>query len=78
MDAIAQFPEFALGTPETAEAEHRLFEAFRIRPLQSTVIDEMRGRRADRSGSPRQRLAGLWHGNFLEAEHAWFSCNRCL
>jgi hypothetical protein len=29
----------------------------------------MGGGGADRAGAARQRLAGLGHGNFLEAEH---------
>src|SRR5690606_35165434 len=36
-------PEKALCTPEAAESEHRGFEPFRIRPLQRTVEDMMRG-----------------------------------
>src|SRR5690606_19319541 len=36
-------PEKALCTPEAAESEHRGFEPFRMRPLQRTVEDMMRG-----------------------------------
>src|SRR6478736_10512121 len=77
MNPVTQFPELPLGTPEATEAEHRFFEAFRVWPLQRAMIDEMCGGGTDRICAARQRLAGLWHGNFLEAEHAWFSCNRC-
>jgi hypothetical protein len=35
------------------------------------MIDEMSGGGADRICTARQRFTGLWHGNFLEAEHAW-------
>ena len=42
---VAQFPEFALGAPEAAEAEHRLLEAFRIWAFEPVMIDEMRVQR---------------------------------
>src|SRR5437660_4593216 len=44
MNAVAEFPEFALRAPETAEPEHRLLQALRIRRLQRTAVDEMADR----------------------------------
>src|SRR5690242_6526145 len=65
----SQFPELALGAPEAAETEHRFFRAVRIRALERTVIQKMLGGGTDGVGAARQSLAGLWHGNLLEAEH---------
>src|SRR5690242_4786987 len=65
----SQFPELALGAPEAAETEHRFFRAVRIRALERTVIQKMLGGGSDGVGAARQSLAGLWHGNLLEAEH---------
>src|SRR5262249_45067372 len=78
INAVTQFPELALGAPEAAETEHRLLEALGIGPLERVVIDEMLVGGADRGSAARQRLARGRHGNFLEAEHAWFSCKALL
>ena len=56
IDAIAKFPELALGAPETAEPEHRLVQALRIGRLQLTAIDEMADSGGNRRGPARQRL----------------------
>src|SRR5258705_9754370 len=56
MDAVAEFPELALCTPETAEAKHRLLEAGWIGRLQLAAVDEMRGGGRNRVGTARQRF----------------------
>ena len=56
IDAVAEFPELALGAPETAEPEHRLLEACGIRRLQLAAVDEMGGGGRDRRGAARQRF----------------------
>jgi hypothetical protein len=81
MDAIAQFPEFALGAPEAPEAEHRLFEAVRIRPLQCAMIDEVCGGGADRGGAAGSASPGLGMATFLKpnmlGSPAIVACNIC-
>src|ERR1700733_10513640 len=41
VDAVAEFPELALRTPEAAQSEHRLLKSSRIRRLQRMAVDEM-------------------------------------
>src|SRR6185312_9070570 len=77
-DIVAEFPEFALGSPETAEAEHRLLQACRIRRLQLAAIDEMACRRRDRLGSARQRLSGAGQCSGLAHEQHGLPPGRCL
>src|SRR5882762_11496949 len=56
IDAVAEFPEFALGSPEAAEPEHRLLQSFRIRRLDLMAVDEMAFRGRNRRGAAGQRL----------------------
>src|SRR5258708_5084691 len=56
IDAIAEFPEFTLRAPETAEPEHRLLQACGIRRLQLTAVYEMPRCSRDRVRTARQRL----------------------
>ncbi len=56
IDAIAEFPEFALRAPETAEPEHRLLQTLRVGRLQLTAVDEMADSARDRPSPARQRL----------------------
>src|SRR5258705_5149688 len=56
INAIAEFPELALRSPETAEPEHRLLQALRIGRLQLTAVDEMADSSGDRRGPAGQRL----------------------
>ena len=65
VDAVAQFPEFALGAPEAAHAEHRGLEALGIRPLERPVQDEMLARGGDRRRAAGQRLGGGRHFELL-------------
>jgi hypothetical protein len=56
IDAVAQFPEFALRAPEAAEPEHGLLQTRGIRRLQPMAVHEMADGRGDRFGTARQRL----------------------
>jgi hypothetical protein len=70
MNAVAQFPELALGAPEATQTENRGLGPFRIRGFQRSLIDEVLGGSGDRRLPSRQRVGGGWHlGLLAEHEH---------
>src|SRR5262249_29726222 len=79
VDAIAQLPELALGTPEAAHAEHGGLEAVRIRSFKRPVKDEVFPCGRDRGWTAGQRLGSRRHFElFLETEHEGVSRDRGL
>src|ERR1019366_10189526 len=56
IDAIAEFPEFTLRAPETAEPEHRLLQTCGIGRPQLASVHEMGCCSRDRLRTARQRL----------------------
>src|SRR5689334_180844 len=67
-DALAELPELSLRAPETAEREHGLFEALRIRRQQIMAVDEMARGRGDWRSAARQGLARAWQRGGLAHE----------
>src|SRR5262249_16741940 len=70
VDALTQLPEFALGAPEAAHAEHGFRIALRIGAFQRVAVDEVATRRRDRAVSARQGVGGVGYFELLaQAEH---------
>ena len=70
MDAVAELPELALGTPEASEPEHGGLKTVRIGPLQGASIDEMMGGGAQGLAAAGQRRCGRGHVQvFAERKH---------
>src|SRR6516165_7785327 len=73
MDAVAELPELALGTPETAKPEHRLLEACRIRRLETFAIDIVGAGSRKRRGAAGQCFGCAGKSSGLAHEQHEFS-----
>src|SRR5262245_48623224 len=69
MNTLAQLPELAFRAPKTTHAEHCGLQAFRIRPLERAVKDEVLARGRNRRRTARQRLRRRGHFDLFEHEH---------